>query len=64
MSLKCFLIIAYFQPHVSYRHVSCKKSSVQSMSEMDAVTLTTILFVLRVMSPTEENVDELFLILL
>ena len=34
------------------------------MSEMDAVTLTTILFVLRVMSPTEENVDELFLILL
>ena len=26
MFLKCFLIFAQFQPHVSYRHVSYKKA--------------------------------------
>ena len=25
MFLKCFLIIAYFQPYASYRHVTMKK---------------------------------------
>ena len=28
MFLSCFLIFAYFQPHVSYKHVSYKKESV------------------------------------